>query len=188
MLSHCHWHWQLFTTLGNVNTSACQTLLYPGWYIQIQFVRFFGIYYQHKSYFGGRRKKRAKLFSPQQPEFWQFFVCQSSKRELLGGDFFNRAWLPWVSTTNRQQWWNRHFIESYSTSGKMRIFNFLALFYKSFEYIFDKVCLLQLCCIICTLTFSSLIQWLLHSFITVKLLSRQCKSAIRHGKRGGASK
>lgn len=111
MLSHCQWHWQLFTTLGNVNTSACQTLLYPGWYIQIQFVRFFGIYYQHKSYFGGRRKKRAKLFSPQQPEFWQFFVCQSSKRELLGGDFFNRAWLPWVSTTNRQQWWNRHFIE-----------------------------------------------------------------------------
>ena len=110
MLSHCQWHWQLFTTLGNVNTSACQTLLYPGWYIQIQFVRFFGIYYQHKSYFGGRRKRRAKLFSPQQPEFWQFFVCQSSKRELLGGDFFNRAWLPWVSTTNRQQWWNRHFI------------------------------------------------------------------------------
>ena len=152
MLSHCHWHWQLFTTLGNVNTSACQTLLYPGWYIQIQFVRFLGIHYINRISNAGKKENQAKLFSPQ----CQFFVCQSSKRELLGGDFFNRAWLPWVSTTNRQQWWNRHFIESYSTSGQMRFFYFRPFF--SFEYIyrciFDKLWWLQLC-IICTLTFWS---------------------------------
>ena len=68
---------------------------------------FWAIYYINRLSKAGKKENQAKLFSPQ----CQFFVCQSSKRELLGGDFFNRAWLPWVSTTNRQQWWNRHFIE-----------------------------------------------------------------------------
>ena len=43
--------------------------------------------------------------------FSHFLCVTVAKGSLLGGDFFNRAWLPWVSTTNRQQWWNRHFIE-----------------------------------------------------------------------------
>ena len=60
---------------------------------------------------------RKVLYVVQETLSFSHFLCVRAVvaekiARVLGGDFFNRAWLPRVSTTNRQQWWNRHFILS----------------------------------------------------------------------------
>lgn len=118
--------------------------------------------------------------------FSHFLCVTVAKGSLLGGDFFNRAWLPWVSTTNRQQWWNRHFIELSWATRPQKFPSFLDFFFKSslvntfWQGVITTTSLLWFSLV----TLAALIIHFLATFITTKLLSRrQCRSAIRPGKR-----